>query len=95
MPYVSVHVDADDVLEELSDDELREELRRHKKPAKDDPAAPHQWTPVGFADDLRTAFYARNASRFEMLLLALEPHERTVGLVSKLPLKPEIAAAAP
>jgi hypothetical protein len=29
---------------------------------------------------LRTAFYARNASRFEALLMVLQPHEETKGL---------------
>jgi len=31
MPYVRVHIDADDILEELSDDELRNELARREK----------------------------------------------------------------
>ena len=38
------------------------------------------WTPPGLADDLRTAFYTRNASRFELLLTVLQPHEATRGL---------------
>ena len=31
MPYVRVHIDADDVLEELSDSEIEEELKRRRK----------------------------------------------------------------
>lgn len=31
MPYVSVHVDAEDVLEELDDEEIRAEIARREK----------------------------------------------------------------
>lgn len=31
MPYVRVHIDADDIMDELSDDELRSELNRRAK----------------------------------------------------------------
>lgn len=37
MPYVSVHVDVDDVLGELDDDEIRQELTRRE--AKNAPSA--------------------------------------------------------
>jgi hypothetical protein len=77
MPTVEVYVDASDVLDDLSDSELENELDRRRKKAgnrKDDGS--QNWCAVGFAEDLRTAFYARNASRFEALLCALDPDQR-------------------
>ncbi|MDQ1077973.1 hypothetical protein [Pseudoroseomonas cervicalis] len=73
MPYVHVHVDTDEVLAEVCDEDLEDELarRRRRKNAGGDIGV-EAWTPEGFADDLRTAFYARNASRFEAILCALD-----------------------
>ena len=71
MPYIEVYVSEDEVLDGLSDAELEEELHRRRRVRKQDDGV-HAWTPSGFADDLRTAFYARNASRFEAILCALD-----------------------
>ncbi len=75
MPRVYVDVDAYEVLEEISDEDLEEELasRRRKRGDKvqaDNGAEP--WTSLGMAEDLRTAFYARDATRFESLLCRLD-----------------------
>lgn len=75
MPSVTVDIDVDDVLDELDDEELEAELRRRRKKsgkAVADDRQTHIWTPVALAEDLRTAFYARNASRFEHLLRVLD-----------------------
>lgn len=81
MPRVEVWVDADGVLDEISDADLGREVARRstKRGAAGELGATHPWTPLGLAEDLRTAFYARDASRFEALLCALddsrlEPH---------------------
>jgi hypothetical protein len=90
----TIEIDIEDYLEDVDTDVLERELRRRRSKVKPaDPAAPEAWTPRGMAHDLRTAFYARNASRFEMLLLALEPHEETAGLNWSLPMKAEAEAA--
>ncbi len=82
----SVDFDVDDYLDEASTGALRAELSsRDESKAGAGKALVavgnvQFWTPSGLADDLRTAFYARNASRFEMLLTALQPHVPTKGL---------------
>jgi len=74
MPTVTVGVDVDDVLDDLSDKELEQELeRRLRRRGGGIGSAPHPWTNAAIADDLRTAFYARDASRFEALLAVLDP----------------------
>jgi hypothetical protein len=75
MPTVTVEVDIDDVLDDLSDKELEQELerRRRRQGGGGSGASPHPWTNAAIADDLRTAFYARNGSRFEALLAVLDP----------------------
>jgi len=83
---VEVHVDIEDHLEEVSLSALRAEIRRREEPRREAGKTVaavgdvELWTPSGLAEDLRTAFYARNASRFELLLTTLQPHVRTVGL---------------
>lgn len=64
-----VAVEIDDLLGKASVEALRAELRRRK--LCDDVEQP--WTEQGIVDDLRTAFYARNANRFETILAAREP----------------------
>ncbi len=60
---VNVDVDMEDVLEELDDKNLEEELdRRQKRSGRASANA-------DLANDLRLAFYARDASRFEALLV--------------------------
>jgi hypothetical protein len=88
MVEVEIDIEIEDYLDEIDSDVLERELRRRRSNIVQDPNGPEAWTPRGMAHDLRTAFYARNASRFEMLLLALEPHEETVGL-KRVPLKAE------
>lgn len=79
---VCVYVEAEQVLDELTDNELLEEIKR--RGLKVDPDARERWTADAMADDLRTAFYARNATRFETLVCILELHEpsrrETTGL---------------
>lgn len=70
MAMVMVHVDASDVLSEVSDRDIEREWRRRRKPNIGEP-----WTPAGLAEDLRKAFYNRDASRFEALLCVLEKRE--------------------
>lgn len=83
MPYVNVYVSDDDIIADMDDDELEEELaRRRKKRGGAHVSAVHPWTPLGMAEDLRTAFYARDASRFETLLATLDPASRTPGLTA-------------
>jgi hypothetical protein len=78
----TIDFDVDDYLDEASLAALESELRdRRLKGARD----VEEWTPSGLADDLRNAFYARNACRFEMLLTVLQPHEKTTGLFQKPP----------
>jgi hypothetical protein len=81
MPFVTVDIDADDVLPELSDADLQEELDRRRKTRGGSKAASeaHPWTDLGLAEDLRTAFYARNANRFEALLAQMDPTPRIAG----------------
>lgn len=90
MPYVSMHIDGQDVLEELDNEDLLREIGRRRTAGKWNGSAvdddSEHWTPPGMADDLRTAFYARNASRFEAIIRALElrgePPRHTAGLAA-------------
>jgi hypothetical protein len=47
-----------------------------KQVSREDPNHVEAWTREGLAEDLRTAFYARNASRFEALLVVLDSTAR-------------------
>lgn len=78
MPQVSVYVDAGDVLADLSDEMLDAEVERRRKRRHGTKRPEETWSPAGLADDLRSAYYARNASRFEALLIALEAPELRV-----------------
>ena len=76
MTYATIDIEIEDYLYRVPTETLRLELKSRKDAEPgDDPNGPHEWTPVGMADDLRTAFYARNASRFEALLAVLDPHK--------------------
>lgn len=70
----SIEIEIEDYLHEVDTDTLRRELKSREMDAQpgDDPNGPHYWTPIGLVTDLRTAFYAPNAARFEMLLAVLE-----------------------
>lgn len=86
MAEVTVTIDIDDHLDEASEHSLRAELARREKkrapPGAPAPrlvrprfpslADPHPWTTPGLAEDLRSAFYRRDASRFEALLAIAE-----------------------
>ncbi len=74
MPYAEIWVDPADVLEDLSDEHLNAEVERRlkKRAAKSGKPAPDLWSSTGFAEDLRTAFYAHDANRFEALLSRID-----------------------
>lgn len=75
----TIDLDLDDHASDLSDDVIAYEFRRRLDLGRISPKTIEKhvepWTPHGLAADLRTAFYARNASRFEILLGVLETHE--------------------
>jgi hypothetical protein len=82
-----IDIDVDDYLNEASVPALVVEVARRvangewrsehsKRLASRSPDHAEVWTRDGLADDLRTAFYARNASRFEALLVVLDPNAR-------------------
>ena len=76
-----VHIEIDDYLHEISASSLKAEVRRRIQTKEwkwgnlvdEDGAEP--WAPATLAEDLREAFYRRDASRFEMLLRVLAEHE--------------------
>jgi hypothetical protein len=82
MASIEVDIDIEDHLDEVSTHVLKEEIRRRltKGRVSSTQVDIEEWAPSGLADDLRTAFYARNANRFELLLTVLQPHEETPGL---------------
>ena len=76
MPYINISVE--EALEDVSADDLKRELLRRTGKSQDhDTNGLEPWTPSGLADDLRSAFYRRDASRFEALLIVLQPHQCT------------------
>jgi hypothetical protein len=76
-----VDVDIDEYLEYASDKAFAKEIERRKasKEAKKTADALAKgvvpWTREAVADDLRSAFYRRDACRFEALLIVLEDHD--------------------
>jgi len=74
MPYVQVWVDAERDLGDFDTEELEAEINRRRNMllAKNVETGAHDWTSIGLAEDLRTAFYARDTSRFETLLCVLD-----------------------
>lgn len=75
MATVEVDIDIEDHLDEVPLDCLQNEVARRLKKKGHDPSAPEPWTRRGMADDIRQAYYARNASRLELLLSQLELRE--------------------
>lgn len=78
MAYIDI--DIDDYLHDASKIALREEIKRRAAAGKWEEDAPVEkhvevWTAEGMAADIRNAYYARNASRLELLLTILEKHE--------------------
>ena len=82
MPYVNVHVDWQDVLDDMDDDALEREMEKRRQRQGKRSTAAEPWTPLGMAEDLRTAFYARDSAGFETLLAVLDPASRTPGLTA-------------
>lgn len=74
-----VDIEIDDYLFDASDFALKAEIKRRQGTrgwdGYDDPHGVHPWTKVGMAHDLRTAFYARDATRMELILAQLELRE--------------------
>lgn len=74
-----VEIEIDDYIHDASDFALKSEIKRRQGTrgweGDDDPNGPQPWTRRGMADDIRQAFYGRNASRLELLLGQLELRE--------------------
>lgn len=77
----TVPFDPDDYLDDATTEALRAEMKRRNR-TKDDGI--EVWTPAGLADDFRKAFYARDASRFEVLCRVLEKHEAQETIPNKI-----------
>ena len=75
-----VHIDIEDYLDDARPEDIeREYLRRLARgyvPKHTTDSEP--WIRDGLAADIRNAYYARNASQLEALLVVLERHEETV-----------------
>ena len=75
-----IDIEVDFYLDEASTSALRSEVNRRIADGswKIDPMIDEiePWTPQGMAADLRSAFYRRDASRFELLLKVLEPRQK-------------------
>lgn len=67
---VCVDFKVDEYLSDASDRALKYEVEQRELAI-----GPQPWTRRGMADDIRNAFYCRNASRLEMLLAELEMRE--------------------
>lgn len=73
-----MHIEVDDYLHEASINSLKHEVANRISskewkgpfPTAADDSEP--WAPASLADDIRKAFYARDASRPEILLSVLE-----------------------
>lgn len=74
-----VDIDVDDYLYDASVSALKAEVARRVAdgtwsiPWK--PEDPEPWSRAGLAADIRAAYYARDASRLELLLVILEDRE--------------------
>lgn len=74
---VDVELSPEEALRDINDRDLLQECRRRgiamqrpePSPCR---AAVEAWTPESLAHDLRTAFYGRDASRFEAMATAIE-----------------------
>jgi hypothetical protein len=78
MAVTQIDIDVDDYLDDASNEAIWSELLRRIANGYEPPvvaSAPQPWTRIGLASDIRHAFYARDASRLEMLLSELERHE--------------------
>lgn len=74
-----VDIDIDDYLHDASDFALKSEIKRRQGKlgweGDDDPNGVHVWTRRGMADDIRAAYYSRNAAQLELILAQLELRE--------------------
>lgn len=74
-----VELDVDDYLYDASESALKAEVGRRVAEGKwsvsSAPEAPQPWSREGLAADIRAAYYARDASRLELLLVVLEDRE--------------------
>lgn len=74
-----VDIDVDDFLYDASITALKSEVGRRvaagEWSAPSGPEAPQPWSREGLAADIRAAYYARDASRLELLLVVLEDRE--------------------
>ncbi|HOW50224.1 MAG TPA: hypothetical protein PLB26_21485 [Rubrivivax sp.] len=81
MSRVDIEIDADDYADYISKATFKRELSRRLsigeiKPSDFERDKAEPWTRAGLAEDIRHAFYARDASRMEALLRVLETVER-------------------
>lgn len=91
MASIDVDIDIDDYLDEATTEALVAELKyreKKKNPYKTDGLP---WGPAEMADDLRKAFYAKDANQFEFLLSILDRLRADVLIKDKplLPFKKE------
>lgn len=79
----TIEIEADWYIDEVSNSKLLAEVARRVAVGDITPAMAaddsEPWSPDGLASDIRHAFYARDASRMEMLLTVLERHQGRVG----------------
>ena len=70
---VTIDIDPTEVLSDLHTADLVAELAcRRRQRGHSQVGEPDPWLPADVATALRSAFYARNASRFEALLILLD-----------------------
>lgn len=80
MTLVSIDIDyyADDLSNQALIDEVKVRISNNQIKPTDIVGLndPEPWCPSGLAADVREAFYRRDASRMEMLLMVLERQEK-------------------
>ncbi len=93
MASIDVEVDIDEYLNEASTEALRTELEHRMKKKNPHVTVGLSWGPMEMADDLRKAFYARDANQFEFLLRTLDRQRKDLLTADKTwpPLKKEVA----
>jgi hypothetical protein len=72
---IDIELTSEEALRDVLDQDLLKEARRRDLlPPREAPTRVHteSWAPESLAHDLRTAFYARDASRFEAMATAIE-----------------------
>jgi hypothetical protein len=87
----SIEFDISEFLQEADTDDLVDELARRndlRQPSMHSGAL--QWEGPGLAQDLRQAFYRRDASEFERLLRAMDRYGWWPATRVRTPAKPEL-----